>query len=221
VRPEREAARVGRLTVMKDRRGVHVELARLPDEVAELIAGLAPGASLVITHDGQPVATLTAAGSAPLEGLVIPARAAAEDEAWTAAGSGSGDEGVMVVATSMKLSDSARTKLSNELGAEYIVLDMHDAPSTADVLLVPPISPQLLGNLREMFPRARVVIAELEDPELGISYRGPVRRLIDAGAELYLASTTVPHLARQLGEAVSARAELGMGSGRLSPLELE
>ncbi|MEY9928447.1 antitoxin (DNA-binding transcriptional repressor) of toxin-antitoxin stability system [Catenulispora sp. GP43] len=204
---------------MKDRRGVHVELARLPNEVAELIAGLAPGASVVITHDGEPVATLTAAGSAPLEGMVIQARAAAEDEPWTAPGSGGED--VMVVATSMKLSDSARTKLSNELGAEYIVLDMHDAPSTADVLLVPPISPQLLGNLRSMFPQARVVVAELEDPELGISYRGPVRRLIDSGAELYLASTTVPHLARQLGEAVSALGLGELGPGRRSRLELE
>jgi antitoxin (DNA-binding transcriptional repressor) of toxin-antitoxin stability system len=225
---------------MKDRRGAHVELARLPDEVAELIAGLAPGGSVVITRDGEPVATLTAAGSAPLEGTVIRARADSDSDSASASGSGSGSasgsgsgptsgptsgsapgDGVMVVATSMKLSDSARTKLSSELGAEYIVLDMHDAPSTADVLLVPPISPQLLGSLREMFPQARVVVAELEDPELGISYRGPVRRLIDSGAELYLASTTVPHLARQLGEAVSARWELGAGPGRRSPLELE
>lgn len=215
---------------MKDRRGVHLELARLPDEVAELIAGLAPGGSVVITRGGEPVATLTAAGSAPLEGMVIPARAASGSDSGSGSDSESGSEsgsgsdsgdGVMVVATSMKLSDSARTKLSNELGAEYIVLDVHDAPSTADVLLVPPISPQLLGNLQAMFPQARVVVAELEDPELGISYRGPVRRLIDAGAELYLASTTVPHLARQLGEAVSARGELGMGPGRRSRLELE
>ena len=53
---------------------MHVELARLPDELAELIASLAPGGSLVITRGGEPVATLTAAGSAPLEGTVIPAR---------------------------------------------------------------------------------------------------------------------------------------------------
>ena len=212
---------MGRFNVMRDRHGAQIDLARLPDDVAALIAGLAPGGTLTVTRGGEPVATITAAGSAPLEGLVISARAASDDSAdrRTAAADGS----VTVVATAMKLSDSARTKLSNELGADFIVLDMHSAPRTADVLLVPPISPQLLGNLCEMFPAARVVVAELEDPELGISYRGPVRRLIDSGAELYLASTTVPHLARQLGEAVSAMGELaaGQGRGRRSRLELE
>lgn len=197
---------------------MHVELARLPDEVAALIAGLAPGRSLVITRGGEPVATLTAAGSAPLEGTVIPGRAA-EPESGERATPGP-DEGVTVVATAMKLSDSARTKLSDELGTDYIVLDMHSAPRTADVLLIPPmIGLPLLGSLREMFPSARVVVAELDDPELGISYRGPVRRMIDSGVELYLASTTVPHLARQLGEAVSARGLLE--AGRRPRVELE
>jgi antitoxin (DNA-binding transcriptional repressor) of toxin-antitoxin stability system len=196
---------------------VHVELARLSDELAELIASLAPGGSLVITHGGEPVATLTAAGSAPLEGTVIPARSAPDDEERPRAAVG--DEGVTVVATAMELSDSARTKLSSELGTDYIVLDMHSAPSTADVLLVPPLSLQLLGSLREMFPSARVVLAELDDPELGVSYGGPVRRMIDSGVELYLTSTTVPHLARQLGEAVSVRGLLE--AGRRPGLELE
>lgn len=215
-----------------DRRDARqVELARLPDEIAELVATLAPGGSLVLTRGGEPVATLTAAGSAPLEGVVISARGASDaDDERRGDGDGDGgdgrddtdrinDPGVTVVATTMKLSDSARTKLSAELGTDYIVLDMHSAPETADVLLVPPISPQLLTNLRAMFPSARVVIAELDDPELGIRYHGPVRRLLDAGAELYLATTTVPSLARQLGRAVSAQGELG--TARRPRLELE
>lgn len=210
---------------MRDRQGARVELARLPAEVAELIAALAPGGSLVITRDGEAVATITAAGSGILEGVVV-----------SGGGAGAGDDagrgrepepdsepqfgdGVTVVATAMELSDGARTKLSDELGTEYIVLDMHSAPATADVLLVPPISLQLLASLREMFPSARVVVAELDDPELGVSYRGPVRRMVDAGAELYLASTTVPHLARQLGEAVAVRGLLE--AGRRGRLELE
>jgi antitoxin (DNA-binding transcriptional repressor) of toxin-antitoxin stability system len=196
---------------------VHDELARLPDELAELIASLTPGGSLVITRGGQPVATLTASESAPLEGTVIPARAPSNDEGPRRAGLGG--EGVTVVATAMELSDSVRTKLSSELGADFIVLDMHSAPSTADVLLVPPLSLQLLDSLREMFPSARVVLAELDDPELGVSYAGPVRRMIDSGVELYLTSTTVPHLARQLGEAVSMRGLLE--AGRRPRLELE
>ena len=196
---------------------MHVELARLPDELAELIASLAPGGSLVITRGGEAVATLTAAGSAPLEGTVIQARRAPEDEGQPR--TEAENEGVTVVATAMELSDSARTKLSSELGTDYIVLDMHSAPSTADVLLVPPLSLQLLSSLREMFPSARVVLAELDDPELGVSYAGPVRRMIDSGVELYLTSTNVPHLARQLGEAVSVRGLLE--AGRRPRLELE
>ncbi|MBS2553911.1 hypothetical protein KGQ19_44370 [Catenulispora sp. NL8] len=199
-----------------------VELARLPDAVADLIATLTPGGSLVLTQGGEPVATITAAGSAPLEGMVISGHPDPDPNPNPGPNPNSGDDdSVLVVATAMKLSDGARTKLSTELGADYIVLDMHAAPRTADVLLVPPISPQLLRNLRSMFPSARIVIAEIDDPELGVSYHGPVRRLLDAGAELYLASTTVPHLARQLGEAVSARGELAAGSGRRPRLELE
>lgn len=205
-----------------------IELARFPDDVADLIAGLAPGRSLVVTRDGEPVATITpivasvADGSAPLEGMVISARGASDTDGEQSdpGRSEPTDESVTVVATAMKLSDSARTKLSAELGADFIVLDMHSAPRTADVLLVPPISPQLLANLRSMFPTARIVVAELDDPELGISYHGPVRRLLDSGAELYLATTTVPHLARQLGEAVSARGG-ELAAGRRPRLELE
>lgn len=202
---------------MKDRQRAQIDLARLPDDIAHLIAGLAPGGTLEITRGGEPVATITAAGHAPLEGTVIRARPASDtgDDDNRAAG-----ESVTVVATAMKLSDTARNKLSEELGGDYIVLDMWDAPKTADVLLIPAISLKLLGSLRGMFPSARVVIAELDDPELGISYPSPVRRLLDAGADLYLATTTVPSLARQLGEAVAgARGELG--AARRPRLELE
>lgn len=46
--------------------------------------------------------------------------------------------------------------------------------------------------------------------------------LVSSGAELYLATTTVPSLARQLGQAVSAKGELGTGAaGRGAGLELE
>jgi hypothetical protein len=112
---------------------------------------------------------------------------------------------VTVVATAMTLPDSARASLSAQLGPGYIVVDMHAAPASADVLLVPPVSPQLIGHLRSAFPRARIVAAEFEDETLGISYRGAIRRMLDAGAESYLASSTIPQLARQLDHVVTAR----------------
>lgn len=85
---------------------------------------------------------------------------------------------------------------------------MNSAPTSADVLLIPAASPQLIGILRERFPHAKMIIAEIEDEEFGVSYRGPVSRLLDAGADSYLASTTIPHLATQLDHAVSRLNEI-------------
>jgi len=130
-----------------------------------------------------------------------------------------GYDDVTVVATAMKLPDAARASLSDQLGPGYIVVDMQSAPATADVLLVPPISPQLIGHLRSTFPNARIVAAEFEDDTLGVSYLGAIRRMLDAGAETYLASSTIPQLARQLDRVITERAQLTAGSG--APLEIE
>lgn len=182
---------------MTGERAVPIDVGRLPKDVVDLIDALGPGENLVVTRDGEPVATISGVRSEP-------PRTDYDD--------------VTVVATAMKLSASARRSLSAELGSDYLVLDLHSAPATADVLLVPPVSPQLIGSLRAKFPKARVVLAEVEDAELGVSYHGPVRRLLDAGAETYLTSANVPHLARQLDHAVTQRQQLGGGAA--TPLEI-
>ena len=128
-----------------------------------------------------------------------------------------GYDDVTVVATAMKLRGAARAALSDQLGPGYIVVDMQSAPATTDVLLVPPVSPQLIGHLRSAFPGARIVAAEFEDEALGISYLGAIRRMLDAGAETYLASSTIPQLARQLDRIVTERPQLTGGS---APLEI-
>lgn len=203
-----------------------IDAAQLPDEFVGLLAGLAPGETLTVLRDGEPIATITGAGrSGPLEGTVIrPATPHwdADPRSQDRPGPQSGAGHVTVVVTAMKLSETVRGQLSAELGSDYIVLDMDDAPETAEVLLVPPISLQLLGGLRARFPAARVIVAEFEDPELGVDYRGPVQRMIDAGVEAYLASTTLPRLALQLDKAVMRRTELTAGSSRDHPrLEIE
>ena len=108
--------------------------------------------------------------------------------------------------------------LSTQLGADYIVLDMNAAPATADVLLVPAVSPQLIATLRSMFPKARVIVTEIEDKELGVNYQGPVRRLLNAGADAYLPPSTVPHLARQLDYTLNHGHQLV--GGVATPLEI-
>ncbi|MFJ6675824.1 hypothetical protein ACIQMJ_32370 [Actinosynnema sp. NPDC091369] len=176
-----------------------IDAASLPVEFVALIERLGPGEELVVTRDGRAIATISGTGDAVVA-----------DEVSGRPAVDYGD--VTVVATAMKLSASARAALSAELGPDYIVLDMHAAPTTADVLLVPPGSPQLIGALRDLYPGARVVVAEIEDRELGISYRGPVRRMLEAGAETYLMSSTIPVLAKQLDQAVTQRPQLGDGA---------
>ncbi|MEJ2853128.1 MULTISPECIES: hypothetical protein [unclassified Saccharothrix] len=177
-----------------------IDAGRLPADVVALIDALGPGEELVVRRDGRPIATIS--------GTQAFARPPSGDP---------GFDDVTVVATAMKLSDSARAALSDRLGPDYIVLDMHKAPKSAEVLLVPPVSPQLIGSLRAMFPRARVVIAEIEDEELGVSYHGPVRRLINAGADVYVPPSTIPRLAVHLDRTMTHLREVTAGT----PLILE
>ncbi|MGC7098741.1 hypothetical protein ACPZ19_29065 [Amycolatopsis lurida] len=170
-----------------------VDVTYLPEDVVKLIDAIGPGEELLITRDGKPVATISSTSGR--FGRTITEPGAPDNAAEPPS--------VTVVATAMKLSASARRSLSAELGSDYIVLDMHAAPTTAEVLLVPPASPQLIGGLRSMFPQARVIIAEVEDDVLGVSYPGPMRRMLDAGAETYLSSNTIPRLARQLDHTIT------------------
>lgn len=174
----------------------HIDAARLPDDVAALVDALGPGESLAITRDGVPIAAVTGTGLGSPDGDAAQAPHVHD---------------VTVVATAMKLSRSARASLSAALGGDYIVLDLHAAPTTADVLLVPPSSPQLIGQLTAMFPRARVIVTEVEDDGFGVGYPGPVRRMLDAGADSYLASTTIPRLARQLDHDITRHRQLTAG----------
>ncbi|MEU4446120.1 hypothetical protein AB0K14_34170 [Actinosynnema sp. NPDC050801] len=177
----------------------HIDVTDLPEDVVALVDALGPGEIVFITRDGAPIAAVAGIG-----GGTGARHVDAEQEPSV--------HDVTVVATAMKLSGSARASLSAALGGDYIVLDMHSAPTTADVLLVPPSSPQLIGSLRSMFPRARVIVTDVEDDGLGVSYHGPVRRMLDAGADSYLTSTTIPRLARQLDHVVTRHRQLDAGT---------
>ncbi|WP_206067282.1 hypothetical protein [Nonomuraea composti] len=202
--------------VSRKRAARNLDVAGLPGDLVELIDGLEPGESLVVTRDGASIATISST-VAVVQGTVVDPTAGTADEET--------DEptvdydSVTVVATAMELSAAARTMLSDQLGADYVVLDMHAAPTTADVLLVPPGSPQLIGALRAMFPKARVVITEIEDHELGVQYHGPVRRLLDAGADAYLPPASLPRLARQLEYTLRQGREL-TGGPAAAPLQI-
>mgnify|MGYP007029313908 FL=1 len=105
---------------------------------------------------------------------------------------------ICVVATAMPLSEAARSTLSEGLGEHYIVLDLIDAPPTADVVLTQPISPQLLNKLQADFPAARIIVTEIDDEEAGVSYSGPVSRVLNAGATAYLPPRPLDQVAQNV-----------------------
>jgi hypothetical protein len=155
-----------------------LELDALPVEVRRAVEAAMTGAELRVRRRGRDVGSLTFR-AAVLEGVVLAAPRTPAPEVAV-------PDGVTVVATAMRLSPIARTRLGDELGPDYAVFDLHDAPASTDVLLVNAVSPQLLSRLQDRFPRARVLVTEIEDDELGVAYAGPVGRLMDAGAAAYL-----------------------------------
>lgn len=163
-----------------------LDLDTLPRELRAALTAAMDGAEITLVSRDHELGHLLFRPSV-LEGVILPEQRNASAVETP--------EGVTVVATAMKLSDAARRRLSDEFGSEYIVLDLHDAPPTTDVLLLHPVSPQLLGRLRGDFPQARVIITEIEDDELDISYPGPVSRLLDAGASAYLPPRPVSEVA--------------------------
>lgn len=164
-----------------------LDLADLPPRLRAVLDAAVAGEEVTLRRGAEVVGTLSFHPRV-LEGAVVHARDPEEPEPAR-------PEGVTVVATAMKLSAQVRSRLSEEFGADYIVLDMKEAPTTADVLLVPPVSPQLVGSLAAMFPQARIVVTEIEDEELGVSYGGQVGRLLDAGATAYLPPRPIAQVA--------------------------
>lgn len=170
------------------RRSRHrLELEDLPADVAAALEAAVAGKDVALTRAGDPIGTL-GFRSSTLEGTVLAEPALPREQNAL-------PEGVTVVATAMELTDSVRRRLSDELGESYLVLDLQEAPPSSDVLLTPPISPQLVGALRRQFPRARLLITEIEDEELGVHYTGPVSRMLEAGASGYLPPRPITELA--------------------------
>lgn len=182
-----------------------VELDALPPEVRRAIEAAMTGNEVRVTRRGRDVGSLTFR-AAVLEGVVHTPVAPPPPPAVDV------PDGVLVVATAMRLSASARQTLADRFGPGYLVLDMHDAPDTTDVLLINPVSPQLLSRLQQRFPRARVVVTEIDDDELGVSYVGPVSRLLDAGAAAYLPPRDLDGVAAAV-DAYLTRDRVALGRG--------
>ena len=164
-----------------------LDVDQLPVDLRTVIAAAIDGAEVTVVRESREIGHLSFHSSV-LEGVTLPVSRLPVADVPT-------PDGVTVVATAMRLSDSARSRLSDEFGPAYIVLDLHEAPESTDVVLTHPVSPQLLAHLRGRFPQSRVIITEIEDDELDISYPGPVGRLLEAGASAYLPPRPVSAIA--------------------------
>jgi len=182
-RPMRTCEGAARVVRAKEQ----LDVEDLPPDVRAAVEGAIAGDGIVLTRSGLPIGSLEFRSNV-LEGNVI-------ERPQEEFSSASASDGVTVIATAMKLSDTARRRLADEFGADYVVLDIHTAPTSTDVLLTHPVSPQLLGLLRHQFPSARILITEIEDEELDVRYSGPVSRLLDAGASAYLPPRPIAEVA--------------------------
>lgn len=132
-------------------------------------------------------------------------------------------DGPVVVVTAMSLKPAVREALAQRLGPGYIVRDIKDVVDTADVVLVPAVSGQLVGALREMFPGAKILVTELSDVEFGLDLPGPVSRLMRSGVDGYFVAPDLGQLAAATRDAASgvSVAALTTGARSSTPWELE
>lgn len=132
-------------------------------------------------------------------------------------GTEGGADATVLVVTAMPLSKLARAELSEMLGPGYAVVDLRSAPRSANIVLTPVVSGSALAILRGQFPQARILFTELHDDERGISFAGPLSRIVAQAPDGYF----VAHSLDALTPVVQAESRLQLsGSTRRTPLTL-
>lgn len=84
------------------------------------------------------------------------------------------------------------------VGDDCELVDVRDADGTEALVIVPAVSRQLLGRMRQAFPEARIVVVELRDLAHGVDLGGPVTRSLDWGADGYVVASSLLQLADAL-----------------------
>ena len=102
-----------------------------------------------------------------------------------------------VVVTALPLKRPARDRLAQLLDAR--VVDVRDPVDHADLVLTPSCSPQLIERLKDRYTHARIIVVELEDWDYGVDLGGPVKRLVQSGADAYLLADSLEELATKIG----------------------
>ena len=126
---------------------------------------------------------------------------------------GPGLDKPVVVVTAVHLNKRAREALAARLGAGHLVRDIREAGSTADIVLVPAMSSQGVGGLRDMFPGAKILACEFVDDEFGVDIMGPMRRTVAAGFDGYFIAPDLAGVAQAARDAAQGRPVGILGAG--------
>lgn len=110
--------------------------------------------------------------------------------------------GPVIVVTAVHLSAEARSALAEKLGPGHIVRDIREAGNTADIVLVPAMSGHGVGELRSMFPGAKVLAGEFADDHYGVDVVGPLRRALETGVDGYFVAPDLAGVAQVTRDAV-------------------
>jgi Domain of unknown function (DUF4111) len=113
----------------------------------------------------------------------------------------------VVVAFSLGDADLARLQAGAGEGVEVRTIRQPGPPP--ELVLCPPSSPQLIGLVRRQFPRAEVMVVELEDWLRSKHVEGPITRTLNAGASTYYVAPSTEALGGFLTELAAGRAVLG------------
>lgn len=103
------------------RHAPQLDLDELPPGVRAALEAAIAGDDITLTRSGGLIGSLEFHSSV-LEGTVVDRPAPRPTPTPI-------PDGVTVVATTMALSNTARRRLSDGLGADYVVLDLHEAPT--------------------------------------------------------------------------------------------
>jgi hypothetical protein len=107
---------------------------------------------------------------------------------------GQDDGKTTVVAIGFPSTAAERAAMREEMGPGYVIEDIRRAPASAQLVLVPPCSPQALRSLQVAYPEADIVVVdEASHPDRGAAFRA-----INAGAREYATVSDLLDLGRRL-----------------------